>query len=258
MPKIDISVEPDLQDLFNLPSCDDLALPAPSKLKIQLPTGSTISAFADISKGIPNDCSMTFSLMMQIAPFLGAFDCLLRVLKLLKPLIEVVKSLGPPPDPIKLPSAIEDFVKAAVDLAPCLLVPTPANIIPFLRDLLCLIRRVLKCFHDQLTSLLTTMHGLELKLQLAQSTGNSELLTLIVCAQQNASTQAEHLTNSLEPVGVLLDLAGSLFDIAGVPTIKLPTVGQTDLAGLTALAETVQEVLVVLTVATDALGGCGE
>jgi len=38
------------------------------------------------------------------------------------------------------------FAKAAADLAPCLLVPTPANLIPFLRDILCLILKLLHCF----------------------------------------------------------------------------------------------------------------
>ena len=127
MPQIDIAVAPDLAALFDLPPCSDLSIPGPSPLTVTLPTGGSIKAFADISKGIPTDCSMTFSLMLQIAPFLAVSECLIKILKLLKPLIDVVKSLGPPPDPIKLPAAIEDFVKAAVDLAPCLLVPHPAD-----------------------------------------------------------------------------------------------------------------------------------
>ena len=113
---------------------------------------------------------MTFSLMLQIAPFLAVSDCLLKILKLLKPLIDVVKSLGPPPDPIKFPAAIEDSSKAAVDLAPCLLVPTPLAIIPFIRDLLCLILRVLQVLLSQLNSLIKLMQGLEIQLNLAPNT----------------------------------------------------------------------------------------
>ena len=155
MSHIDIAVDKDLAALFVVPNCADLSIPLPKPLKLQLPTGGEFSAFADISKGIPTDCSMTFSLMLQIAPFLAMSDCLLKILKLLKPLIDVVKSLAPPPDPLKLPAAIEDFVQAAIDLAPCLLVPTPLNILPFIRDLLCLILRVLNCFVSQMNSIIT-------------------------------------------------------------------------------------------------------
>jgi hypothetical protein len=259
MPNIDIAVDGDLRKLFNLPPCSEISIPGPKPLKVQLPTGGSISAFADISKGIPTDCSMTFSLLLQLAPFLAATECLIKVLKLLKPLIDVVKSLGPPPDPIKLPPAIEEFVKAAVELAPCFLVPTPANIIPFIRDLLCLLLRVLNCFLGQMKSLLGVMERLELKLNLEQQSGNFERISTIQCAQANANAHAQHLTASLEPVGVLLELASALFGIAGVPTIKLPTLGsQADLASLNAFVEAIQEVTAVIQVAADALGGCGE
>ena len=256
MPDIDISVSPDLAALFNLPPCSDISLPPPSPMSVKLPFGGAITAMADISKGIPTDCSMTFSLMLQIAPILAVSECLLKILKLLKPLIEVVKSVAPP-DPVKLPAAIEDFVKAAVDLLPCLLVPTPLAIIPFIKDLLCLILKILNCFLTQMKSIIQLLGGLQIQLDLAQGTGNLELTNTIQCAQGNANTQAQHLMASLEPIGVLLDLAGTMFDIAGVPPIKLPAVGsQTDLASLNALVQTVQEVVSVITIVTDALGGC--
>jgi hypothetical protein len=257
MSSIDIAVEPDLAELFVVPDCVDLSIPLPSPLKVTLPTGGTLSAFADISKGIPTDCSMTFSLLLQIAPFLAMSDCLLKILKLLKPLIDVVKSLGPPPDPIKLPAAIEDFVQAAIALAPCLLVPTPLNILPFIRDLLCLILKVLNCFISQMNSIITILGGLEIKLNLALESGNSDQIALLKCAQGNANAQAQHVMASMEPVKVLLDLAGDLFDIAGIPPIKLPAIGsQTDLDSLKSVVKAVQEVTAVITIAVDAIGGC--
>jgi hypothetical protein len=257
MPNIDITVDPDLAALFSLPDCADISIPGPKPMKIQLPTGGSITAFADISKGIPTDCSMTFSLLLQLAPFLAATECLLKVLKLLKPLIDIVQGLTkvPPAPPV---AAVEEFVKAAVELAPCLLVPTPAAIIPFIRDLLCLILRVLNCFLGQMKSLLKVLEGLSIKLEFAQSSGNAELLASIKCAQGNANAQAQHLTSSLEPIGVLLDLAGALFGIAGIPAIKLPSAGSaTDLASLRSLVTAVQEAVAVITIVTDGLGGCG-
>src|SRR5215469_225070 len=252
MPNIDIQVDADLNELFQLPPCADITLPSASGLSVQLPTGGALQAFADISKGIPTDCSMTFSLMLQIAPFLGSLTCLLKVLKLLKPLIDVIQGLPMPP--VK---ALADFAEAAVGLAPCLLVPTPASIIPFILDLLCLILKVLKCFVDQMKSLINILGPLNLQLSAAQQSGNNELTATLQCAAQNAQTQAGQIMNSLGPVGVLLDIAGPLFDIAGVPAITFPPLGSaTDVAALNSIVQTVQSLKGDIQIAVDLLGGC--
>ena len=99
MPNIDFKVSADLQKLFELPACADIRLPPPEKLEITLPTGGSLKAIADISKGIPNDCSLIVSLMLQIAPFLASIECLLKLLGLIAPLVDVVKALAPAPDP---------------------------------------------------------------------------------------------------------------------------------------------------------------
>ncbi|MBV8281691.1 MAG: hypothetical protein JO347_06445 [Candidatus Eremiobacteraeota bacterium] len=254
---INIPLPVDVNQLFDLPPCDSIKLPAPQPLKITLPTGGSMQAFADISKGIPTDCAMTFSLMLQIAPFLASTDCLFKLLAIIGPLIDVVKGLGPPPDPIKLGSAIPKFLSAAEKLAPCLLVITGAPLIPFLRDLLCLIIKALNCFLGQLKTLLGIMNGISLQLSIAQASGNADLSSQLQCAQQNAELQAQHLTASIEPIGVILELAGSLMELAGVGPIKLPTVGsQTDLNSLNQVIQTIQGVVGTLQIAADALGGC--
>jgi hypothetical protein len=258
MPEIDIEgVSPDLQQLFQLPQCADITLPSAGSLSVQLPTGGTLQAFADISKGIPTDCSMTFSLMLQLAPFMANLGCLIKILNLLKPLMDVVNSLGPPPDPIKLPQAISDFGQAAVALAPCLLIPTPAAMIPFVLDLLCLILKVLSCFLSQLKSLINILGPLSLQLSTAQHSGNDELVATLTCAQQNAQTQAGQIVSSLGPVGVLLEIAGPLFSIAGVPAITMPSLGSaSDIVALNSVVNTVQSVVTTVQSAINMLGGC--
>lgn len=252
MPNVDIAVDADLQQLFQLPSCADITLPSASGLSVQLPTGGALTAFADISKGIPTDCSMTFSLMLQIAPFLGSIACLLKVLKLLKPLVDIIQNLPMPPV-----GALVEFGEAAAGLAPCLLVPTPAAIIPFILDLLCLILKVLKCFLDQMKSLIKVLGPLTLQLNDAQQSGNHDLLTTLQCAQQNAQTQAGQIMNSLGPVTVLLELAGPLFGIAGVPAITLPSLGSaSDVASLQSTVQSIDGVVTTVQSVIDSLGGC--
>jgi hypothetical protein len=252
MPNIDIAVSADLGQLFQLPACADITLPSASGLSIQLPTGGSLQAFADISKGIPTDCSMTFSLMLQIAPFMASIQCLLNVLKLLKPLIDVIQGLPMPPV-----SALQEFAQAAEALAPCLLIPTPVVMIPFILDLLCLILKVLNCFLGQMKSLINILGPLNLQLSAAQQSGNSELIATLTCAQANAQTQASQIMNSLGPVGALLGVAGPLFSIAGVPAITLPALGSaTDVAALTSVVNTMETVVGTIQSIVDGLGGC--
>jgi hypothetical protein len=195
---------------------------------------------------------MTFSLMMQIAPMLASTECLVKVLKLLKPLVDIVTNLPVPP--VK---AVQEFAKAAVDLAPCFLVPTPANMIPFVRDLLCLILKVLRCLLGQLKTVVALMSGLSLQLDAARAAGNFDLEKTIQCAQENAQTSAQHLTKAIEPVGVILDLAGAFMGIAGVKPIQLPALGsQTDVEGLNLAIQSLQGIVGTIQVAVDALGGC--
>jgi hypothetical protein len=254
MPNIDIPLPVDLNETLQLPACADFRVPLPKPLKIQLPTGGSIKAIADFSKGIPSDCAMTFSLMLQISPMLASMECLLKILKLLKPLVDVVTNLPMPP--VK---AVQEFAKAAVDLAPCFLIPTPASIIPFVRDILCLILRVLNCLLGQLKTLVGLMQGIQLQLDAARSAGNFELEDTLKCAQENAEASGQHMTKAIEPIGVILDLVGPLMGIAGVEPIQLPALGsKADVDGLQNTIKTLQGVVGTIDVVVEALGGCGE
>lgn len=254
MPNIDIPIPVDLNKAFQFPPCSQVKIPTPSPLKITLPTGGTLNAFSDLSKGIPSDCSLTFSLMLQIAPFLASTECLLKVLGLIGPLVEFVKAV---PDPFKLASTVPKFLEAAEKVMPCVAVVTGLGIIPFLKDLLCLIIKALNCFLGQMKTLLGIMNGLSLQLSTAQAAGNDDLVAALQCEQDNAQALAANMTASIEPIGVILQLAGTIFGIAGMKPITLPTVGPaTDLSSLNTLVETIQGVVGTLTIAADALGGC--
>lgn len=255
----EIEVSADLFEMLKVPQCVDIRLPAPQKLEITLPTGGSLKAITDASKAIPNDCSLVASLMLQISPFLASIDCLLKVLGLIAPLIDVVKGLGPPPDPIKLGGAIPKFIEAAEKLVPCLLVVTGAPLIPFLRDLLCLILKILNCIISQLKSIIRIMNGLTINISIAKATGNTAALKVLECAQENAAISAQHMANSLEAVSTILELSGSLMGLAGLPQIQLPKLGsQTDIQSLQKILETLDEAKNIIQAVVDLpiVGGC--
>jgi hypothetical protein len=241
MPGIDIEVSASLQEAIDGLSCDALRIPQPSPLEIHLPTGGgSLKAFTDMSKGIPNDCAMSFNLMVQLAPLLASMECLLKILKLLEPLAKVVTGVAKvPPEPpaeelAKLPGAV-------LDLAPCfgLFAALPT----FAKDILCLVRSVLRCLLQQIKSIRDLMAGLALRFEAAE--GNDDLLAALECAQQNAQTAAQNSQQALEPISAFLGILSPVLGMAGLPSLELqmPSGPPEDVAALDSLVETLQAVV---------------
>lgn len=251
MAQVDIPVPESLRKALSAPVCLDLSLPKPKKLKVTLPSGAALTSLANIGQNVPNDCSLTFSLMMQVMPMMASMECVLKILKLLKPLSEAVTS--PPPTP----KLIKDIAQAVEELAPCLLMLTPAGMIPFVRDVLCLILKVLNCLIGQLKTIGNLLGGLAITLKDARASNNTELAATVECAQQNAMTAMGHLMQGLGPIEAIMELAAPFMSIAGVAEIKLPAIGSAaDVEGLNrvvgqlgGVVETVQQIV-------DSLGGC--
>jgi hypothetical protein len=240
MPQVsyDIPVSDKLQEALNGLECDMLKIPKPSPLKITLPMGE-LHALNDLSKGIPNDCSMTFNLMLQLAPFLASITCLLRILKLLKPMTDIVTALAKP----KLPptSAVSDLASAVIEIAPCFAMP--AAVIPFAKDIICFIRAVLQCLLTQLKSVRDMLSGLQLRIEAAA--GNDDLLATLKCAQDNAQNSVDNLTSAIEPISAIIQLASPVLQMAGMPSLSLQSPGASpqDLQGLNTMIDTLQGVV---------------
>jgi hypothetical protein len=251
MPEIDIPVPDELAEFMAAPKCLDLEPPPPRPLKITLPSGGTLTALHDLGKAIPNDCSLTFSLMLQIMPLMASMECLLKVLKLLKPLSDAVTS--PPPTP----KLIKEIVQAVADLSPCFLMITPAGMIPFVRDVLCLILALLRCLIGQLRTLNELLTGLTLQIADADKAGNRALAESLKCAKENGLIEMQHLMSGFGPVSVILDLMSPFMSIAGVGAIKLPAMG--DDASAEAVGKTIdtlQQTVDTIQSVVDMLGGC--
>lgn len=113
---------------------------------LHLPTGAVLQAIVEDAEA-SGDCAVTADLQRQAAPSLASAECLLKILALLKPLIEVIEGLPAPP-----PAVLQEFAKAAAALQPCLLIGTAGQALPFVRDLLCLSLRSLQCLRDRPTT----------------------------------------------------------------------------------------------------------
>jgi hypothetical protein len=246
---IDVPLPDNVKEYLAQPHCIDLALPKPSKVEVCLPQG-----LVDATKEIPDDCALTFSLLLQLGPIMASIECLIKVLKLIKPLIDVIKAV---PDPIKLGQVVPDFIKAAEDVLPCVLQVT-LGVPMFVRDLLLLIAKLLHCIAGTLKSIAGLMGGIQLSIATAQQNGNGELLAQLQCAQENAQNQAAAAMSSMDVIATILSLAEPFLGIAGVSPITLPTGGSVeDAQSLETTAETLLQVSQTLITIAEALPGCG-
>lgn len=251
---IDVPLPDNVKEFLAQPHCIDLALPKPSKVEVCLPLGGRIQGLVDATKEIPDDCSLTFSLLLQLGPIMASIECLIKVLKLIKPLIDVIKAV---PDPLKLAKVVPDFIKAAEDVLPCVLQVT-LGVPMFVRDLLLLIAKVLHCIAGTLKSIAGLMGGIQLSIATAQKNGNAELLAQLQCAQENAQCQAAAAMSSIDAIAAILSLAEPFLGIAGVDPIVLPTGGSAeDAQSLETTAETLLQVSQTLITIAEALPGCG-
>ncbi len=222
MPTIDITLSEDLRSAIQPPKCLDLRLPKPGKTELKLPNGGSIKPIPDLTKGIPTDCAMNFNLALQMAPIMASMECLLKILKLIGTVINVLKDAT---NPVKLVTAVGKIVDAAEDVMPCVEMVTvpPLTMIPFVKSLLQMLAKMLRCTAQLLKSAIAVLDGIGLDLITAQEAGNDALAQQLECAQENAQLAMDGAMTSLEPVMVLLDIAKPFLEIAGVP-LEIPAI----------------------------------
>jgi hypothetical protein len=219
---IDIKLSADLAKQLELPPC--VELPEPSLPELTLPTGGTLKALADITNGVPSDCSLNFNLMLQLQPILASMQCLFEVLKLLgafKKFFDAAAGGLP-----KIPGAAAEVVVAFEGVAKCISFPLGIGAFLFVRDVLRLIGRILQCLAQNLKSIVKLMGGLAIQIEAAHTAGNTELLAALQCARDNARRSAQGALLAIEPITLVLGMAEPFMGVAGVSPIKLPTIGK--------------------------------
>jgi hypothetical protein len=248
----DIPLPEGLRTKLAAPVC--IPLPKPGKAQLSLPTGGSLAAIADVTKGIPDDCSMSFSLVLQLGPILANLDCLMKVVKVIDPLVKVVDKLshGNVPGALDAMGALTLALKPLVD---CIANFTGLGIFKFVRDILMLLAKILRCVCQQMRSILNVMSGIALQFESAQADGNEELMAALQCAQKNADTSMAHAMTAVEPVFVLLSLVEPFLGMANVQPIKTPQLASADsLEGLLKIIETLEELAKMMQTIAEGMG----
>ena len=263
MATIDIALPDDLMQALTPPPCSDLQLPTISgsipSLALPMGGGAEIQGIADFTKSIPTDCSMNFSLVVQLAPIMASMKCLFDVLGFISTVIGLLQGLSLT-NPIALAgdllSAIPKIIKAGEKLIPCIDMAIPGlPLFCFVAGILELIASLLLCTVTALESIVGVLSGLAIDLSAAQATGNDDLVASLTCAQQNASAAATGTMQALQPITVLLSLAQPFIGLAGQPVnVTLPgAIDPTDAAAMTGMLEQLRKVAQDIKVVADAL-----
>jgi len=219
---IDVPLPDSMQPYLEQPDCPTISIPQPEKLSVCLPFGGSMQGIVDVTKAIPDDCSLSFSLLLQLPPLMASLGCFIKVLGLIKPLVDIIQALSSL-DPIKIASALPDFLKAAGELVGCF-IQIPLGIPLFIRDVLLLIAKLLKCIAQTIKSIANLMSGLTISIATAKKNNNTQLLQQLNCAQDNANAQAQAALGSMDMIAAVLAIAEPLLALAGV-SLTLPTIG---------------------------------
>jgi hypothetical protein len=182
---------------------------------IQLLGGAELKGFLDFSLGPPNDCRITFNLLLQLAPLLASMTCLFKILNVIMKLEEFVTAAKPPFT--KLPDTIPGVLGAIADLNGCIPPLQIPQLVIMIKGILQLVINFLSCFLGQLEGLIEFQARIDLK----AAEGNPVLLDELICAQRNAKNSMDNLMLSLQPLDPIFKTVTMVGGIAGI-TLELP------------------------------------
>jgi hypothetical protein len=244
---IDIEVDDDLKEFLTPPECLTIQLPKLGKAELCLPLGGKLQGFVDARNAVPDDCAVNFALMLQLPPLMASIECLVKILRMISPLMDVINAI-PSLQANKIVPAIEKLVPYTEDLIKTCVGEIALGIPAFVKDLILLIAKMLRCVADTMHSIATLMGGLAISIQTAQQSGNAELLAQLQCQKENAQRQADMAMNNIDLIAMILALAEPFFGLTpGAPKIVIPTFGNAS------DAESVDQVANAIAQVSDAL-----
>ena len=191
-----------------------IPFPEPKNITIPLPFGAELKTLTDLSQGVPTDCALAHSLMLQISPMLAGMTCILRVLKVLSALKDTIIT----EPPFFNVFTIGDLVSALAELSSCFLLIDPIQICKMVAAILDTILAYVGCLIESFESIWNFQIGIDLN----AAQGNPVLLASLGCAQENSQKALNGVMSSMEGIQPLLDMVNMVLGIVGMEPIAMP------------------------------------
>jgi hypothetical protein len=229
-------------------------IPPPSpKLTLTVPGGATLTGMADLPRGMPEECTVAFNLMLQLGPILGSLECLIRLFAFIGKIVEVAKAAtSTPPDPVAVVQKLAEAAPAAEDVAECVIAFTPPiGLCPPIKSALQLVVRFLSCLIDFLESIVK--QRLEIDIQMGQAQGNPALMEVLQQAQANADALGAQALQSVGPAFDLLQTFGGLIAAVAGGALEVPSLDDLTQGELGEAIQPLKDFVQVLQTVIDAL-----
>jgi hypothetical protein len=197
---------------------DEITIPS-----IQFPAGAELKGVADFAAGIPSNCKINLSLLVQLGPMLASMGCILKILELLGSIVEFATAAPNLPKMVDKAAALPGLF---AQVAKCLPPLAPIDFALMIKGILELIINILTCLIDSVASIVE----FQVSLDFSSAEGNPALTEALQCAQRNADTSMQNLFNSVGPIMTVMKVVGSVASLAQLP-VTLPDLSQLGKAG---------------------------
>jgi hypothetical protein len=222
------------------PKCPKLK--KPTVPTVQLPFGAQLKGIADFSQGLPTQCSLNFSLLVQLQPLLAAMACMLKVLNVIGKMEAFVKAAKNPPTMV---DTVDDLLKAIDGVRPCLPPLAFPQLAITIKQILQLIVGILQCLVAALDSILEFQQSIDIE----SAAGNPALENALRCAQDNASASMDSIGTALEGLQPILEMVTMIAGIAGIslnPIVVPATAGADAFDTVQSLRDTIDALAEVI------------
>lgn len=194
-------------------------IPPIDQITIPTPFGIELQSITDMSKGIPNDCAIVHSLMLQLTPMLAGFSCILKILNVIAAIPKFAAS------PL---TEAGDLLKAIDKASDCLGLPfNPKPWLDMIKGILQVILAFLGCLIQGYESVRNFKAGIDL----ASDNGTPLLLNTIDCATQNGDTSLASLMSAMSAIQPLMQIIDSITQIVPGLNLNLPSLSSSSSGG---------------------------
>ena len=182
-------------------------IPQATPITIPMPFGVDIKAITDMSKGVPSDCAIVHSMMLQLMPMLSGFACVLKILNVISALEEALNA-----KPVPLVPGIPKILSAIKDLSNCIPPLSAPAWLEMIKAILQMILAYIGCLIQSFESIRNFKAGIDLNAE----GGTPLLLNTLDCAKNNADTSLASLMSAMAPIEPLLKFLEPIAKVVGI------------------------------------------
>jgi hypothetical protein len=194
------------------------------KLSILLPGGYNLQG--QVSQDVPDCLDTARGLLSSLNSALGPLNVIFLLVQCIQDLQDVVKAIGPPPDPVKLAKALD---RLETDVSKLLGVAPPLSVPKLIKSVVGMLLVLLRGIVDQLANLVNVETAIEVVADRASSIAQlpngegtfaaAQLLLSVGCAKATLASQISGLSQGLSPLNALLEFLNQLMQVAGLSQV---------------------------------------